>query len=513
MKKKRRVFAKVPDSVILEVFSYLETSEICRVAQVCQRWKRIARDRSLWLLAEFDWTSKDSIQAFLDLGTGANIRRLRFFKCLLTPEMLTTVLDACKSVQELTLQYCYLYDWEDVVRMDTYRQLITLDIRGIGGNTTFVCGLMCNLPNLENLAFDNNFSEQFSFKNTPKLRILDCSRSLRFTDVDVARLALTCPALESLSLMKCFNVRGETLPLLLSQCQSLKSLSLAYLHIEDKTLSVCDWENCSLVELDMSYSPRLRLDGFTRMITGMPKLTYLNLASSGDFDPPQYLITGKTLGYFYHLKSLKVLDLNAMNSTKDSEDKLCDVLAQLPELESLTIGTVITTATRLDRCLSQLPDLKRFGITSPEAELLETDINVEHVLTALATHCLGLLALGLYSFPVGRWESRDKKAFLKIVTCCKKLSTMFFVSGDRRGLMNIAENVVCKLDREVRFVTPELLTPVVRHVTLPPSLAFHGVVYGKESDNINYWPVVTHIATSIHYLATVLWLSFLLCLT
>lgn len=39
---------KLPDKVLLNVFSYLSHREICRVARVCKRWRQIAYDTRLW---------------------------------------------------------------------------------------------------------------------------------------------------------------------------------------------------------------------------------------------------------------------------------------------------------------------------------------------------------------------------------------------------------------------------------------------------------------------------------
>uniref|UniRef100_A0A8C5VJS9 F-box and leucine rich repeat protein 12 n=1 Tax=Microcebus murinus TaxID=30608 RepID=A0A8C5VJS9_MICMU len=41
-------FAELPDSVLLEIFSYLPVRDRIRISRVCHRWKRLVDDRWLW---------------------------------------------------------------------------------------------------------------------------------------------------------------------------------------------------------------------------------------------------------------------------------------------------------------------------------------------------------------------------------------------------------------------------------------------------------------------------------
>lgn len=40
--------SKMPDKVLLHIFSYLEHREICRLATICKKWRQIAYDTRLW---------------------------------------------------------------------------------------------------------------------------------------------------------------------------------------------------------------------------------------------------------------------------------------------------------------------------------------------------------------------------------------------------------------------------------------------------------------------------------
>lgn len=44
----KQTIEKLPDKVLLHIFSYLSHREICRIARVCKKWRIIAYDTRLW---------------------------------------------------------------------------------------------------------------------------------------------------------------------------------------------------------------------------------------------------------------------------------------------------------------------------------------------------------------------------------------------------------------------------------------------------------------------------------
>lgn len=38
----------IPDSLLFNIFSYLDVTSLGRVAQVCQTWLRVSKDELLW---------------------------------------------------------------------------------------------------------------------------------------------------------------------------------------------------------------------------------------------------------------------------------------------------------------------------------------------------------------------------------------------------------------------------------------------------------------------------------
>lgn len=46
--RRLQTIEKLPDKVLLNIFSYLTHLEICRMARISRRWRQIAYDTKLW---------------------------------------------------------------------------------------------------------------------------------------------------------------------------------------------------------------------------------------------------------------------------------------------------------------------------------------------------------------------------------------------------------------------------------------------------------------------------------
>lgn len=84
-------FNEIPDSLLLQVFSYLAPKEVVRASTVCKKWNRIAWDEILWknlLLNYFGVDQKTSLPSQAK-SWSAEFRRLQFQ----TPAIETQVLN------------------------------------------------------------------------------------------------------------------------------------------------------------------------------------------------------------------------------------------------------------------------------------------------------------------------------------------------------------------------------------------------------------------------------------
>ncbi|KAI2588572.1 F-box and leucine rich repeat protein 12 [Homo sapiens] len=63
---------ELPDSVLLEIFSYLPVRDRIRISRVCHRWKRLVDDRWLWRHVDLTlYTVRAAGRAGLGRGRGA----------------------------------------------------------------------------------------------------------------------------------------------------------------------------------------------------------------------------------------------------------------------------------------------------------------------------------------------------------------------------------------------------------------------------------------------------------
>ena len=52
----------IPDSLLLEIFTYLDIRDLGHVAQVCRLWQRVSQDELLWqAVARTRWKIKGTL--------------------------------------------------------------------------------------------------------------------------------------------------------------------------------------------------------------------------------------------------------------------------------------------------------------------------------------------------------------------------------------------------------------------------------------------------------------------
>ena len=120
------------------------------------------------------------------------------------------------------------------------------------------------------------FKRIFSRKH--QLRFLDCTQCDWVTDDSIQIVAENCPIMESLTLAKCRNIHGKSLPSLLSNCPKLKTLILEGTQIKDEFLGTADWENTNIIELNVLSCYRLSFSGLSAVLPKLRRLRYLKCA-------------------------------------------------------------------------------------------------------------------------------------------------------------------------------------------------------------------------------------------
>jgi len=91
----QKCISHLPDKILLEVFSYLRLSDVCRLARVCKAWRLLAYDGRLWtrvsLRPDFNGLhvhNIDALVALISTRFGATLRYIELSADLITPAVL-----------------------------------------------------------------------------------------------------------------------------------------------------------------------------------------------------------------------------------------------------------------------------------------------------------------------------------------------------------------------------------------------------------------------------------------
>lgn len=103
---------KLPDKVILHIFSYLSHLEICRMAMVCRRWRTIAYDTKLWknvsLRPEVSGLHVGSLEQLLQMISVRFSASLRYIELpieLITHTVLHELASKCPNLTHMLLDF------------------------------------------------------------------------------------------------------------------------------------------------------------------------------------------------------------------------------------------------------------------------------------------------------------------------------------------------------------------------------------------------------------------------
>jgi hypothetical protein len=91
----QKAIGHLPDKIMIEIFSYLKLSDVCRIARVCKTWRLLAYDGRLWsrvsLRPDFNGLHVQNIDALVGLISvrfGPTLRYIELSAELVTPNVL-----------------------------------------------------------------------------------------------------------------------------------------------------------------------------------------------------------------------------------------------------------------------------------------------------------------------------------------------------------------------------------------------------------------------------------------
>ena len=255
-------FYKLPDEIILKIFSFLSLESLGNCNQVSHRMKRIAEDTSLWEKVEAE--GKVIPAGFVEKIVKCKVKAISFRYC----EILATNLNL---LQEYNLDLKYM----DITNCDgndnflselvkCSKSLEYLNINDSRSNLVFEC--------IEKIAYPNNL--RVLCLNEVKLRFESIKKIIdkctELTDIDISDAGLTqqsityiCTNLTPNALkidLSCNYVKDEHIQCLVERCRNLKHLDLSATNITYKSvLSIVTVLSHSLVTLALPNSIGIKI--------------------------------------------------------------------------------------------------------------------------------------------------------------------------------------------------------------------------------------------------------------
>ncbi|GBP37737.1 hypothetical protein EVAR_29938_1 [Eumeta japonica] len=117
---------KLPDKVLLNIFSYLSHREICRMATVCKRWRLVAYDTRLWThvslrpeISGLHVGSLESLLALISIRFGPSLRYIELPIELITHTVLHELAAKCPNLTHMLL------DFSTVAKASQWRKIET----------------------------------------------------------------------------------------------------------------------------------------------------------------------------------------------------------------------------------------------------------------------------------------------------------------------------------------------------------------------------------------------------
>lgn len=118
---------KLPDKVLLNIFSYLSHREICRMARVCRRWRQMAYDTRLWRnvslrpeVSGLHVGSLDMLLSLISVRFGASLRYIELPIELITHTVLHELASKCPNLTHMLLDFSTAMQLHDFSEMQAF---------------------------------------------------------------------------------------------------------------------------------------------------------------------------------------------------------------------------------------------------------------------------------------------------------------------------------------------------------------------------------------------------------
>lgn len=438
---------KLPDKVLLNIFSYLSHREICRMARVCKKWRMIAYDTRLWrdvsLRPEISGLHVGSLESLLGLISirfGPSLRYIELPIELITHTVLHELANKCPNLTHMLLDFStamQLHDFSEMQAFPTKLRYMCICLSEV----IFMEGFMRKIYNfingLEILHLIGTYEkveeeeeEIYEVINvhklksaTPNLRVINLFGINFVDDSHIEAFSSNCIQLECLAVNFCAKVNGSSLKTLLQRSRRLRCLLMNQTNLISEHVMQVEWEKTALQELDITATD-LSTECLIDMLTRIPNLRFLSAGQLNGFND-SVLKAFMELG---NTKNLIALDVDSSDNLTD--DALHKFLSRYGhQLWGIALSGMPHITDQLWQ--SVLPVLNNAKIlVMGTQERLGVNIHVDQLMDGIANNCPNLQRLELRWDPENlRFSDKSQKAIDILRVKCLKLRCLVLSDG------------------------------------------------------------------------------------
>ncbi|XP_028968198.1 F-box/LRR-repeat protein 7 [Galendromus occidentalis] len=442
---------KLPEKVLLNIFQYLPSREVGRLAKVCRKWRQVSCDPRLWsqvsLRPEISGLHIKNVETLLQLISVRFSTSLRYIELpieLITHTVLHELSYKCPNLTHMLLDFStamQLHDFNDLNAFPTKLQVMCICLSEVIFMEGFMRKIYNFINSLEVLHLIGTYEkveeeeeEIYEVINIHKLKSavpnLRCVNMYGIAFVDdshVEAFSSNCIQLETMAVPYCNKVVGTTLKILFSRCKKLKTLIAPHTGLKSENFMAVDWEATNLQEVDVSATD-LSTECLIDLVTRCTNLRYL---AAGQQDGFNDLVLNSMIEKGTY-KNLIALDLDRNENI--SEEMLTKIVRLIgPQLQGLVLSGIPHLC---EGFWSQtIPIIRKIkvlvmGMPTGCCKKISAKIHVDGILDNLANNCPDLRRLEIgWDSETLRFSDKSSKAIDTIRVKCLRLRCLVLSDG------------------------------------------------------------------------------------
>uniref|UniRef100_A0A182P5S2 F-box domain-containing protein n=1 Tax=Anopheles epiroticus TaxID=199890 RepID=A0A182P5S2_9DIPT len=361
------LFDRIPDELMVHIFEWLDSSELCNIARVCRRFESVIWNPALWKIIKIKGEENSGDRAIKTIlrrlcgqtrnGACPGVERVLLADgCRLTDRGLQLLSRRCPEITHLQIQNSVTITNQalsDLVTKCTNLQ--HLDITGCAQITCI------------------NINPGLEPPRRLLLQYLDLTDCASICDAGIKVIARNCPLLVYLYLRRCMQVTDAGLKFIPNFCIALRELS-----VSDCT-SVTDFGLYELAKLGAT-------------------LRYLSVAKCDQVSDAGLKVIAR--------RCYKLRYLNARGCEAVSDDSINVLARSCPRLRALDIGKCDVSDAGLRALAESCPNLKKLSLRN-------CDMITDRGIQCIAYYCRGLQQLNIQDCQISIEGYRAVKKYCK----------------------------------------------------------------------------------------------------